>query len=219
MKFIKEYLNASPYIGVFAVATETHSLFPEFITQKQKAYYQDILGTEIIQTTLAGSHLLGVLAVGIQDKFLVSNLISDKELAFFKNQGLQVQVLENNLAIGNLIALNENGAVCSPMFSDEEIKKIKSFLGIEVNTTKIGGNDLAGSSCRATNTGFVVHPNALDSELVVVQKTLKVEGIRTTANYGDKYVANALVANSQGAIVGIPTTTHEMIRIDEALRK
>ena len=58
MKFTKQYLNSSPYIGVFAVATETISLFPSFITQKQKLYFQDILGTEIIQGTLAGSHLL-----------------------------------------------------------------------------------------------------------------------------------------------------------------
>ncbi|MDO8427769.1 MAG: translation initiation factor IF-6 [Candidatus Diapherotrites archaeon] len=219
MKFTKQYLNSSPYIGVFAVTSETISLFPAFITKKQKLYFQDILGTEIIQGTLAGSHLLGVFAVGSQNKFLVSNLISDKELDFYKNQGLKLEVLSDNLAVGNLIALNDFGAVCSPIFSKEDIAKIKSFLGTEVVTSLVGNHDLTGASCKATNVGFIVSPMVTEQEFSVLQKTLKVDGMRTTANYGDRYVGNGLIANSKGAVIGVPTTTHEMIRIDEAFRK
>ncbi len=219
MKFIKDLIHASPYVGVFSTVTEKLALVPRDLPEPKLVQYRDILEVELIPCSIAGSSLLGVLSAGAQDKILVSGLATDAEVTRLNDMGVQVLVIPGTHALGNLLALNDLGGVCSPLFTEQEINRIKSFLGIELVNMTIGGTELVGASCRATNNGFIVNPHITAQEFAVLEKIFQVHGMKTTANYGDRFVSNAVVGNSHGAIIGMPTTTHEMIRIDDALRK
>jgi len=49
--------------------------------------------------------------------------------------------------------------------------------------------------------------------------TFKVKGIPATANYGDRFIANSVIANSKGTATGANTSGPEMARIDEGKRR
>ena len=83
--------------------------------------------------------------------------------------------------------------------------------------TTIGGSDLIGSLCVASNKGFIVSPSVTKKEFKIIEKALKVKGTSATANYGDKFVGNSVIANSKAVIVGSLTSGHELNRIDEGL--
>ena len=50
-----------------------------------------------------------------------------------------------------------------------------------------------------------------------IQETLNIRGGSATANTGDSFVRNSVIANEKGFIVGDQTTGHELNRIEEAL--
>jgi len=51
-----------------------------------------------------------------------------------------------------------------------------------------------------------------EDEFMELKKIFNVDGKATTANYGDPFVGNDVVANSKAAVVGAYTSGHELIR-------
>lgn len=219
MDFAKDLINGSPYVGVFGVVTDQIGLFPRTITDRQKARYASLFGVDIVQCSLAGSTLLGVLASGKDNRIIISDLVESQELDFLHAHGIKTRVVKYGSALGNWTASNPNACVHGGLFSEIQSKEIASFLGIPVVETLVNGKELVGASCKVNGNGFVVSPQITAEELQILEKAFQVPGIRTTANYGDRFVGNCLLVNSNGALVGQNTTTHEMIRIDEAFRK
>jgi translation initiation factor 6 len=121
-------------------------------------------------------------------------------------------------ALGNLIALNDFGGISSPLLSEKMVKELNRFFSLEFIRNEIAKTDVVGSCIVVTNKGFLVNPNTSKKEFELLKKTFKVEGQLGTANYGDPFVANDVLANSKGALVGEQTSGHELIRVDEGLR-
>ncbi|MDP6670630.1 MAG: translation initiation factor IF-6, partial [archaeon] len=82
---------------------------------------------------------------------------------------------------------------------------------------EIAESDLIGSNIVLTNKGFIANPMISEKEFKKIEKNTGLEGATATANFGDKFVGNGVIANSNTAFVGLRTTGHELIRIDEGL--
>ncbi len=216
MNIDKRTIRASPFVGIFSIVTEEIAIMPLDMEKKEEKGLEQLLGVELVRASLADSPLLGVLGRGIGKKFVFSELLSDSDLDSLREKGLSVKRISGVTALGNLLAVNENGCLCSRVLSREQAEDISSFLGVRVLSTTIAGSDIVGSAVCATKNGFIAHPLAAKKELALAREAFGVQGILTTANYGDRFVANSVVANSFGAIVGNRTTAHEIIRIDEA---
>ena len=217
MEIIKRTIKGSPFVGVFSVITDAVGLFPKYVEKKEIKGIEDILGVEVIRTNIANSSLLGVFIAGVGKKFIVPNIAEEREIEYLEEAGLKVKKIDAS-ALGNLVALNENACIVSPLIESGETKEIKKFFRINYYQRRVAGNDLPGSSTVVTNKGFIVHPNVSEKEYKELKKLFNVHGTATTANYGDPFVGNDVVANSNGAIVGLYTSGHELIRIDEGLR-
>jgi len=216
MKIDKRTIRASPFVGVFSIVTDSIALMPLAMEKKEIRGLAELFDVEVIHTSLAGSPLLGVLGRGIGKKFVFSDLLSAADIDALKEKGLSAKRVQGVTALGNLLAVNEKGGLCSKVLSQDQIGKISSHLGVKIFPTTIAGFDIVGSSLVATKNGFIVHPLATKEEMALAVDAFGVEGIPTTANYGDRFVANSVVAGSHSVIVGDRTTTHELIRIDEA---
>jgi len=218
MEIEKAVIKGSPYIGVFAMVSEKFGLFPKTASENEVKAMEKTLGIEGIQTNLANSSLIGVLAVGNSNGIIVPEIVEDHEVKELKEKGVEVKKVKGIAALGNLIEANDSKGICSKAIPKEIKKEIAEFLGIELVEGEIAGTDLIGSCLVATNKGFVVHPQTSEKEFENVGKFLGTEGSKATANYGDVFIGNSVIANSKAAIVGMQTTGHEILRIDEGLR-
>jgi len=69
------------------------------------------------------------------------------------------------------------------------------------------------------NRAFLVNPNASKDEVKRIEVALMVKGGSSTANTGDVFVRNSVLANKRGIILGESTTPYEINRIEEALEQ
>lgn len=218
MEILKQRLNGSPYVGIFATVTEKIGLFPKNTPSGQLQKFEEIFGIESITINIANSALIGVLAIGNSKGFIVSEIAEEKEIEEMASIGLKVKKLPSIAAVGNLFELNDSKGVCSRIFSNQLKTEIEKFLGISIEYGTIAESDLIGSSMVATNKGFIMNPNSSKEEFNSIKKIFSLNGVIGTANYGDNFVGNSIIANSKGAIVGEQTSGYELIRIDEGLR-
>lgn len=210
-------MRQSPFVGVFSIATEKAVFVPTSAEKKELRKVQDLFGVEAVKASIANSSLLGVFAVANKKGILASSLIEEKEVQEMRETGFKVKAIENTTALGNIVAVNDSKGVCSTLFSEKQRKEMEKFLGIELKPAKVAGSDLVGSSMVVTNQGFLVSPNAKEKEFERIKRHLNVKGEAATANYGDAFVGNSVVAAGQAALAGLHSTGHELARIDEGL--
>ena len=217
MPLLKGFIRASPFVGVFTLATDQYALIPRHLMLKERKVIEEALQVQLIEAEIGETALLGALSVGNSEKLLVSGITTDEELKELKKTKLEVERLKGNSALGNLIAVNDFGLVLSDWLTEDERKKIIDFFDLPSLEINFEGNYLIGSSIVATNNGLVAHPMISDAQLKEVEKVLKVNGLRTTVNYGDRFVRNSLVANSFGALAGENSSGIELTKIDDAM--
>jgi translation initiation factor 6 len=150
---------------------------------------------------------------------LVSNSIREEELAALKLvfKGNITVMDSKKTAYGNLILVNDKGAVVDPRFKEAEIKKISKALGVEAVPSEIAGLPYVGSLAVATNRGVLAHPLLKDEERKTLEAVFKVPIDVGTVNCGVPYVGTGLIANSHAAVAGSMTTGPEMFIIGNAL--
>ncbi|MDO8627837.1 MAG: translation initiation factor IF-6 [Candidatus Diapherotrites archaeon] len=220
MKLDSGRILASTYVGLYASITNKVGLFPKNVDKKHIKEFEEFFGIEIIQTSIASSPLIGALVRGNSKGFLLPKIAEESEIDELKNFGIKTKVInEDCTALGNLIAMNDNHIIISEVFGTKTVKQIEKFFDMKVLVNNFAKSQLTGSSLLMTNKGFIVNPGIAKQEFEFIKKTLKIEGEATTANYGDAFVSNSVLANDEGVLVGEKTTSHEVTRIDSALRK
>lgn len=215
MRIDRGTINASPFVGVFAVVTERLALLPYNIQPKEEDKFKEIFDVELIKTKLADSSLIGVMCAGIKDRFVVSELVLDSEIKELEQIGLHLKRIEGLTAIGNLIKVNEKGGIASRVLTKEQLSEIESFLKIKLAVTKVASLDIVGSATVASNNGFIVHPDITKEEFALLKNSFGAEGIATTLNYGDKFVGNDAVVNTRAMLLGSKTTAFELLRVND----
>ena len=91
------------------------------------------------------------------------------------------------------------------------------YVKVECVESEVAKSDLVGSSMVLTNHGFTVNPLVSEEEFSFIGKKTGLCGTTATANYGDKFIGNSVIANSKVALAGLHTSGHELMRIDEGL--
>ncbi|MCE4600808.1 MAG: translation initiation factor IF-6 [Desulfurococcales archaeon] len=208
-------------VGVYMFATDKYVLAPAGLDKEDKEVITEVLGVEPVETTIAGTRLIGVLASGNDKGLLVASSISDEELRLLKRSlgdGVIVETLPSrNNAVGNLLVANSRAALVYPGLEREALKTIQDVLDVEVFQRAIAGVSTVGSIIALNTRGGLVHPDATDEEIKFLSEVFGVPFITGTVNFGVAFVRTGLVANSRGAIVGEETSGPELARIQMAL--
>ncbi|MBV1767473.1 MAG: translation initiation factor IF-6 [Methanobacterium sp.] len=197
--------------------TDEVALVPLHISDVVLNTIKEALEIEVLQTSIAGSSLAGALTAGNSQGFLVSPYTMDREINALRNAGIEVEKIPDKYtALGNIMMVNDNGALVSPLLSDKSLELINTFLEVDAQRATIAGFDIVGSVATATNKGALLHPHTSPEELKLVEKILKVPADVGTVNKGVSLVGACSVTNSNGVIVSENTTGPEMARIEEA---
>lgn len=148
-------------------------------------------------------------------EIIVPSFITNKEINEIEKE-IKIRIIETENALGNLMEINDNNAIISKTLNKNVYDQIKK-TGLGILQTNLARTDAIGSSIVITNKAFLINPNATSEEIKIVQQSINIKGGSSTANTGDAFIRNSVIANSKGILVGEKTTGHEMSRIEEAL--
>ena len=208
----------NPNIGVFTLATDDLAIVPYNLLDEKAEIIKETLEVDVVKSSIAGSSLIGSLAVANSNGMVVSPHVLDREVKQFEDLGINVATVPGRYtALGNIIAANDKGAIVSPFLSEEAVNVIEDTLDVNVESTSMVGSDIVGSLIQVTNKGFLISSHAVKSEIKFAQEVFGVEGDIGTVGRGIALVGACSIANSKGAIVAKDSTGPEMARVEEAL--
>ena len=209
--------NAS--IGVYSLVNDKIAILPPQVPETKRHKVENWLKVKVIPTTIGKSVIIGVLACSNSNGIILPPFTDEEEIESIKSASdLNITVMNTKkTAYGNMVLANDKGAIVGSELEKEDVNKIKDTLGVEVVSSKIAGLPYVGSLATATNKGVLAHPLLKDEEREVMEDVFKVPVDVGTVNCGIPYVATGLLANSNGAVVGLLTTGPEMFIIGQAL--
>jgi len=214
---VSDFLN----IGVYIRSTDEFALVPNGIfIEKDKNVIERALRVPLREAMIGGTNLLGVLTVANSEGILLpGNLVTDLEVEELTIQlGDKVGVIDSKItALGNVIVVNNKGAIVSSEFTKNNIKIIEDVLGVPVAKMDIAGLSIVGSMCIVTSRGALVSPLASDEEIEEISSIFGVNVDICTVNRGYAFISSGLVANAKGALCGLDTTGIERARIIDTL--
>lgn len=211
-------IGGSPNLGVYISVTDEIAIVPLNISELMEDSISEALNVEIIKSSIAGSNLNGALVAGNSNGLIVSPYTLDKEIDFLKSKNINVsKVPDKYTAIGNIIALNDYGAIVTPLLSDKSVEVIEKSLEINVERLSIANSNIIGSLTIATNKGALLHRDSSEAEIDFVEDVLEVSADIGTVGRGISLVGACSIANSKGAITAENTTGPEMVRLEESL--
>lgn len=217
--------GTSNTVGISLFATDTYCFAPGGSKPKVHERLEEIMQVPCIELDVSFKRLLGVMMVGNSKGLLLPNHVSPEDeerilQAASNIPDLRVEVLEQTKlnALGNLIAVNDSGAVVSNKLTPESIKTIETVLEVKTMQTSINNSSLVGTKIIANSKGCLVSPLATNEEAEAFKRCFHVEQVDfTTVCLGMEAIRVGMVANSFGAIVGNSTSGPEMARISEIL--
>jgi translation initiation factor 6 len=211
-------LYRSANIGIFLKANEKFCFVPYGVADTKAAKLAELLNSSIVSASVAGSRLLGPLAVLNNKGMVVSRLADDEEVRHLSSvTGLNVMKLESRFtSVGNLIAANDHGAIISDVFSEESAKDVERILEVPVKRIRIGNYIQVGAMISCTNSGAIIHPIATEVEINIIGKILGFDPEPATVNGGVPFVGSGFVGNSKSILVGALTRGSELVILGRA---
>jgi translation initiation factor 6 len=189
-----------------------------FISSFEKDF-SNIFNVPSKRITIGETEFVGLFSAMNSNGIVLPFIVKDEELEEIKKFGLDVLVLKERFtAIGNLIVVNDKGAIVSDLLSKKSIKSIEDVLKVEVVQASLVNSKVVGSVCLATNKGAILHREASEEDVELVKDVLKVEVERGSVNFGSPFVASGIIANSYGALIGSKTSGYELDFIIRALK-
>lgn len=214
-KFLRTDFNGDPNIGMYGFATDKYCFLGANVQQNLLQRVRETLKIEIISSTVSGTELTGLFAMGNSNGIILSKMIEEYEIKKLKENSLNLKVINSNeTALGNLILCNDKGCLISSSLKKFQ-KEISDVLGCEVEIGKIANLDIVGSCGIASNIGCLCHREAREEELKRIEEILKVKVDVGSVTYGTPYIRSGLIVNSNGVLISDPTTGAEIGRIEE----
>jgi len=206
-----------PHIGVFARVLEDLAILAPQAPEAFRAAIREELDTEVVDTTVQDSAIVGALVAGNRRGIVVSGLASQEEVARI-SEHREVMLLGDGMnAAGNVILANDSFAAVNPELPLEVAEEIGSFLRVPVLRLSFAGYRAVGKVAVATNRGILVHPRANPVEIARLEEAVDIPIGVGTVNMGSGLVGSGLLANSRGYLAGIGTSGFELGRIEEVL--
>lgn len=205
-----------PNIGLYGKATDKFLLLGLPIEER---LVKEVLGVKSLRISVAGTEFVGLFIALNSNGVILPRVTMQAEVKKFKELGLNTLILTSNYtAVGNLVAVNDKGAVISKLFSRRERGKIEDTLAVETVFGDIAGMPIVGSCCFATNKGCLLHRDAKEDEVELVESVLRVRVSKATLNFGSPFVSSGIIANRRGALIGDRSTGPEISRVMEGLK-
>jgi len=210
--------NGNINVGLYIYVTDDYCLVGKEVDDADMKIIEKVFKVPTHKVTIAGTSLLGVFLSGNSKNLLVPKIVFDSELRLLDKLKISYAIIDTDLtALGNNILCNDNGCLISPEFEKRCTKQIEDALGVSVKRSKVASLSTIGALGIHNKKGCLLHRDAEDFEIEMVEATLGVEATIGTVNFGSPYIRSGLVANSNGFIIGNISGGPEIQNADVAL--
>ncbi len=218
MDIIKYDVYRGPNLGVYISTNDSVVLLPMGFAESKAEKLAGYLDVDYHYTAIANTRLIGSLSVMNNKGMLIPKTAFDNEYELLKKETrLEIGVLDSKFtALGNVICVNDKGAIVSPWLSDLDCQIISDVLGVEVFQKKIAGFNQTGAVMVANNSGAVIHPEADEEDMKTFANVLGVKVEHSSINNGIPYVSSGILANNSSLVVGSLTTGPEIMMLTRA---
>jgi len=166
LSVIIEDVLGNPNIGVYCLSNEEILLVPYGLSKRKLERFENCLKVKAYPISISGSILIGVLAAANSKGIIVPYTIKSNELKILKATS-NLNIISPKVkwtAFGNLILVNDFGAVVSPNLPKSLINKLADNFGVEVAPGVINGLPYVGSLAVTTNKGVLANPFIKEEE-------------------------------------------------------
>lgn len=213
--FLRANFNGDPNIGLYGFASEKY-VFLGMRTKADKGI-GEVLGAERIHSTALYTNFAGLFCAGNSHGIVVPRALEEYELGSIAGLFENVLVLDTHYsAIGNLMVLNDNGVVISPLLRRHR-KEVQRFFSLPCEVSRVAGVSVTGAMAIAVNSGCLAGPRTKKGEIKLLEDVLDVELGLGTVSYGSPFVRAGIIANSRGFLASDMSSGPELGRISEAL--
>ncbi len=215
---VKYDVYRGPNIGVYTSANDDFVFMPNGFTRTKAEALAKHLDVEYKNISVGNTRVIGALMIVNNHGLLLPRTAYPDEIEFLeKTAGLNVEVLETkHNALGNMMAVNDRGAIVSPLIERESIRKIEQALDVEVIQRRVAGYNQVGAVVRANSEGGIIHPETDEEDVKTFSNVLGVNLEPATINGGVPFVASGTLANNKTVIVGSFTTGPEIMMLTRA---
>jgi len=210
--FLRTNFNGDINLGLYGFATDSYC----FVGIRNKKIKRT-LGVPVYSCPLLNMDMIGIFVAGNSKGIIINDFVEEYDIhrlrLYFKN----ILVLRTRYtALGNLILMNDNGIIISPLIKKHR-KALSDFFGVPCEASTIAKQRIVGTLGIATSRGCLLHPKVRKSEKETIERVLDVKSDTGTVNFGSPYPKSGLIANSNGFVVSERTSGPELGRITEAL--
>jgi len=218
LDIIKYDVYRGPNLGIYTKVNDDFVFVPNGFAKTKAQNLAKYLETEYLFTSVANTRLIGPLMVVNNHGILLPKTSYEFEYENLKKStGLNVEVLDSKFtALGNLICVNDKGAIVSPIISKQNLKKIEDALDVEVIQKRVAGYHQVGAMVVATSQGGIIHPETDDNDIKSISSVLGVNLEPATINGGSPFVASGMLANNNSIVVGKLTNGPEIMMLTRA---
>jgi putative translation initiation factor eIF-6 len=223
MRVFTTTFHGNQNVGLYGycaeVGEERLCILGERLNRDDEQNVARALGAELHHIAVAGTPMPGVFLAGNRKALLVPGIAFQRELRNLQHLGLPVQVFETHLTcLGNNILANDTGCLVNPDFSDAEIRRLHTLLGVPVKRIRIAGLHTPGA-CVVLNGRFgIIHRDANESEIATVRQALGLESLEpASVNLGSPYVRAGIIASSHGFVISSQSGGPEIVHIEQSL--
>ncbi|MBI3190668.1 translation initiation factor IF-6 [archaeon] len=212
MNFLKTNFNGDTNIGLYGFATDKYCLVG--VNNKK---IKPVVGVPVFVCRILNLDFAGIFVAGNSEGIIINDTVEEYEGYKLKAHFSKILVLKTKYtAIGNLVMMNDNGAIVSPLLKKHR-KAISEFFNIPCESTTIAKQNIIGNLGVATNRGCLVHPKIRKNEKEIIERVLGVKSDIGTVSFGSPYPRAGIIANSHGFVVSEMSSGPEMGRVTEAL--
>lgn len=212
--FIRTSFNSDPNLGLYSFATDKYC-FLGLNNKKVSKKIKQTLRVPFYICPILNTNFSGIFVAGNSYGIVISKPVKYYDMYRLRHYFENILVLKTKYtAIGNLILMNDNGAILSPLLKKNK-QEIKQLFCINCEISTIAKQRIVGNLGSATNRGCLLHPKVRQNEKKIVEDVLGVESDIGTVNYGSSYPGAGIIANSNGVVVSEQTSGPELGRIIE----
>lgn len=216
MHFLRTNFDGDSNLGLYGFATDKYCLVG---SEKHSAKLKDVLRVCVYAYPALNMDLVRIFCTGNSSGVVMPSVMNDFDPEFVEEIKKHLDTLLVNskyTSIGNLLLMNDKGAILSP-FLKKHKREIEKFSGLKCEVTTIARMNIVGNLGFATNNGCLLHPKVREKEKRLIEKTLGVDADVCTVNFGSPYPGAGIIANSNGFVVSERTSGPELGRITDVL--
>lgn len=215
MHVSKASVHGNPNVGLYGFVTDKYVLLGPEVPKELHKSFEEIFARHVRVITIAGTSLIGVFLNGNRNCLLVPNIAYESELEALDELGLDYKVIDTKLTcFGNNVLVNDKFALLSPEFSASEEKEIAKALRVPTMRKGIVDVNTVGSIAVMNSMGCLVHHEASQRELELIQGNFDVAAEHGSVNLGNPYVKSGIIVNDHGFVMGSASGGPEIVHAD-----